>query len=195
MTAAPTQSCFSVAVFCGAQCDPGNGLLGAAKQIGRGIAERRWNLVYGGGHRGLMGALARSAVKHDGHVTAILPHHLVDSEKVEFFPSAEVVRTATMRDRKRLMQERSHAFLALPGGIGTLEELAEAMTLRQLRVHSQPIFVFDPDDFWHPFRLQFEKMIAASLVGREVFDLVEFHSGVDSVMAALACEAQRLGYS
>lgn len=116
------------------------------------IADKGVRLVYGGGTKGIMGAVAQSVHENEGQVTGIIPRFLLNSEAAhepEKYCS-EVVVTDTMHERKHEMFERSDAFIALPGGIGTLEELVEIMTWAQLGRHTKPIAVLNTDDFWRP---------------------------------------------
>lgn len=139
----------TVCVFCGSSPGARPEYLAAAEAFGRALAEAGVGLVYGGGNIGLMGAVARSCLAAGGHVTGIIPQFLVDRE-VMLADVQELLVTADMHERKRLMFERSDAFVALPGGIGTLEELVEQMTWAQLGRHDKPILILDQDGFWSP---------------------------------------------
>ncbi len=139
----------SVCVYCGSA--PGRNPLYAtvADELGRTLAEAGVRLVYGGGSVGLMGRIARSVLAHGGAVTGIIPQFLRDRE-VMLSDADDLVVTADMHERKRLMFERSDAFVAMPGGIGTLEEVVEMMTWAQLGQHDKPIALLDVDGFWRP---------------------------------------------
>ena len=139
----------SVCVYCGSA--PGRNPLYAtvADELGRTLAEAGVRLVYGGGSVGLMGRIARSVLAHGGAVTGIIPQFLADRE-VMLSDADDLVVTADMHERKRLMFERSDAFVAMPGGIGTLEEVVEMMTWAQLGQHDKPIALLDVDGFWRP---------------------------------------------
>src|SRR5580698_9070582 len=130
---------------------PGNNprFVEAATAFGKILAENKINLVYGGGSYGLMGALANSVLDHGGTVTGIIPEALVARERA-LKRVQEMVVTRDMHERKRLMFERSDAFVALPGGIGTLEELVEQLTWAQLAHHKKPIVLCSIDSFWNP---------------------------------------------
>lgn len=140
----------NVCVYCGS----GRGLnplySQAAVTLGRTLAERGIGLVYGGGGLGLMGDVARSTLDHGGRVTGIIPEFLLSKEKA-LETANELIVTQDMHERKRLMFERSDAFIALPGGIGTLEELVEQLTWSQLGRHTKPIVVANINGFWTPF--------------------------------------------
>ena len=121
----------AVTVFCGSSDAVAAKYFRAAEELGEKMARRDWRLVYGGGRVGLMGVLSRSVLEHGGHVTGVIPRALLDLGVGETKVS-ELVVTDGLRDRKAIMDERGDAFVALPGGIGTLEEVLEALTLKQL---------------------------------------------------------------
>lgn len=121
----------------------------AAKEFGRILASANVGLVYGGGQMGLMGAVARSVIDHGGHVTGIIPEFLHSRER-KFEDASELVIVPDMHTRKRIMFERADAFVALPGGIGTLEELVEQLTWVQLDRHDKPVVLADIGGFWRP---------------------------------------------
>ena len=122
----------------------------AARTLGAALAHNDIGLVYGGGSLGLMGEVARSTLDHGGRVTGIIPGFLVEKEAM-MRDVDEVIVTEDMHERKRLMFERSDAFVALPGGVGTLEELVEQLTWVQLGRHTKPVVVANIDGFWTPF--------------------------------------------
>lgn len=146
----PTSRLRSICVYCGS--GPGKDPLygAAADRLGRDMAERRISLVYGGGSLGLMGRVAKSVLDHGGAVTGIIPQFLSDKEKM-LRDVQELIVVDDMHQRKRLMFERSDAFVALPGGIGTLEELVEQLTWAQLGQHKKPIILANIGGFWKPF--------------------------------------------
>ena len=139
----------SICVYCAS--GPGNNpaFMDAARSFGRVLAENGIRLVYGGGSVGLMGALADSALDHGGAVTGVIPDFLVDREHMLVRVQERIV-TRDMHERKRLMFERADAFVALPGGVGTLEELVEQMTWAQLGRHKKPILILNVERFWDP---------------------------------------------
>jgi uncharacterized protein (TIGR00730 family) len=139
----------TVCVYCGS--GPGTNPLftEAAKALGKTFAENGIRLVYGGGSVGMMGAVAGSALNHGGTVTGIIPDFLTARENV-LRHVQELIVTPDMHERKRLMFEHSDAFVALPGGIGTLEELVEQLTWQQLGRHSKPVLLANIDGFWEP---------------------------------------------
>jgi uncharacterized protein (TIGR00730 family) len=138
----------TVCVYCGSGPGTNPRFMEAATSLGKAFAESGIRLVYGGGSVGMMGAVARAVMDHGGQVTGIIPEFLVRKEVM--MPLQDLVVTPDMHERKRLMFERSDAFVALPGGIGTLEELVEQLTWQQLGRHSKPVLLANIDDFWEP---------------------------------------------
>jgi uncharacterized protein (TIGR00730 family) len=140
----------TVCVYCGSGPGTNPHFMESAKALGKIFAENGIRLVYGGGSLGLMGAIATSVLDHGGMVTGIIPDFLTARENA-LSRVQEMVVTPDMHERKRLMFERSDAFVALPGGIGTLEELVEQLTWQQLGRHSKPVLLANIDGFWEPF--------------------------------------------
>jgi uncharacterized protein (TIGR00730 family) len=147
----------SICVYCGSGPGTNPAFMQAARRFGRILAENRIQLVYGGGSAGLMGALAEAVLDHGGHVTGIIPEFLTDREHM-LLRAQERIITRDLHERKRLMFERADAFVALPGGVGTLEELVEQLTWAQLGRHRKPILIADIDHFWDPLRALLDHM-------------------------------------
>ena len=139
----------SVCVYCGSGPGTNPAFMEAARRFGRVLAENGIRLVYGGGSGGLMGACAEAVLDHGGFVTGIIPEFLTDREHM-LMRAQERIITRDLHERKQLMFERADAFVALPGGVGTLEELVEQLTWAQLGRHRKPILVADIDHFWDP---------------------------------------------
>jgi uncharacterized protein (TIGR00730 family) len=139
----------SICVYCAA--GPGNNpaFVEGARSLGRTLAENGIRLVYGGGSVGLMGALAEAVLDHGGAVTGVIPDFLVNREHMLLRVQERII-TRDMHERKRVMFERADAFVALPGGIGTLEELVEQLTWAQLGRHKKPILIVNIQRFWDP---------------------------------------------
>lgn len=140
----------NVCVYCGSNPGTDPAYAEAARTLGRALADAGVGLVYGGGSLGLMGEVARSVLTHGGRVTGIIPAFLSEKERM-LRDAQEMIVVEDMHQRKKLMFDRSDAFVALPGGIGTLEELVEQLTWAQLGRHTKPIVVVDVDGFWAPF--------------------------------------------
>jgi len=147
----------SICVYCAS--GPGNNpaFVQAASRFGRILAENGIRLVYGGGAVGLMGALAESVLDHGGRVTGVIPDFLVNREHMLARVQERIV-TPDMHERKRVMFERADAFVALPGGVGTLEELVEQMTWAQLGRHKKPILILNVDRVWDPLCVLLDQM-------------------------------------
>jgi uncharacterized protein (TIGR00730 family) len=139
----------TICVYCGSGPGTNPHFIEAAVAFGKILAENAIRLVYGGGSIGLMGAVATSTLDHGGTVTGIIPDFLTARENV-LTRVQELIVTPDMHERKRLMFERSDAFVALPGGIGTLEELVEQLTWQQLGRHAKPVLLANIDSFWEP---------------------------------------------
>ncbi len=140
----------SVCVYCGSGKGNNPAYATAAIALGQALANTGIGLVYGGGGLGLMGEVATATLRAGGHVTGIIPKFLSEREHM-LREVDELIITEDMHARKRMMFERSDAFVALPGGIGTLEELVEQLTWSQLGRHAKPIVVANIDSFWSPF--------------------------------------------
>src|SRR6478735_6951941 len=139
----------SICVYCASGPGKNPAYMQAATRFGRILAENGIRLVYGGGAVGLMGALAESVLDHGGLVTGVIPDFLVNREHMLARVQERIV-TPDMHERKRVMFEHADAFVALPGGVGTLEELVEQMTWAQLGRHKKPIQILNVDGFWEP---------------------------------------------
>jgi uncharacterized protein (TIGR00730 family) len=139
----------TVCVYCGSGPGTNPQFVDAAKAFGKALAENGIRLVYGGGSLGLMGAVATSVLDHGGTVTGIIPDFLTLRENA-LTRVQEMIVTPDMHERKRLMFEHSDAFVALPGGVGTLEELVEQLTWKQLGRHEKPVLLANVDNFWEP---------------------------------------------
>lgn len=130
----------------------------AAGRVGHGIAAAGWGLVYGGGNAGLMGSVARAVKAGGGRVVGVIPDFMMERE-LAWREADELVVVTTMRERKHIMAGRAAAFLALPGGIGTLEELAEVLTERYLNLSQKPVVLFNQDGFYDDLLRFFERMV------------------------------------
>lgn len=145
----PSGTLRRVCVYCGSGLGSDPAFALAAEALGRDMAGRGIGLVYGGGNVGLMGTVARAVLDAGGHVTGIIPDFLKRRENM-ILDAQETIVVPDMHTRKRLMFDKADAFVALPGGIGTLEELIEQMTWSQLGQHTKPILLLDSAGFWRP---------------------------------------------
>ena len=174
----------SVCVFCGSSFGRDPAWREAAARTGRVLAEHGLEVVYGGGRVGLMGIVADAALAAGGRVTGIIPRHLARAE-VEHGGLTELIETDTMSQRKIAMIERSDAFVVLPGGIGTLDELLEVVTLRQLGQHDKPTVMVDLDGYWSPFRAMLDHIVAEEYARAGILDFMIWIATPEEIPAAL----------
>ena len=168
-------------VYCGSSSGRNPAFAEAATQLGTLLARESVGLVYGGGAIGLMGELAKAALNAGGHVTGIIPEFLVKKERM-LDGLNELIVTRSMHERKTLMFERSTGFVALPGGIGTLEELAEITTWAQLNQHAKPIIITDVEGYWSHLLKLLEHMRAESFIRAETEVFLDVAKTVDDVI-------------
>ena len=180
---------FSVCLFCGSRLgrDPAFG--DAADSLGRALAAGGHRLVYGAGDSGLMGRAARAAQAAGGQITGVIPQHLVDAE-VAKTDLDEYVVTENMHQRKMLMFESSEAIVALPGGPGTLDELIEVLTWRQLGLHAKPVVVLNVAGYWDPLLTLLEHVIDNGFADRSFLDFFDVEETAEAAVARIAA---RLG--
>jgi uncharacterized protein (TIGR00730 family) len=153
----------TICVYCGSGPGKNPAFATAARKFGKILAENGIELIYGGGSIGLMGELAKSVLKHGGKVTGVIPEFLIARERM-LEQAQDVVVTKDMHERKRIMFERSDAFVALPGGVGTLEELVEQITWSQLGRHKKPILAANINHFWDPLCALLDHMEALEFI-------------------------------
>ncbi len=152
----------------------------AAAELGREMVVRGWGLVYGGGKTGMMGAIARAVKQSGGRVVGVIPEFMKVRE-LAYDEADELVTVITMRERKLLMETRADAFVALPGGWGTLEEILEILTLRQLDVVKKPCVLLNQDGFYDPLLQLFERMLAEKFFKPSNMDLFRVAAGVPEI--------------
>jgi cytokinin riboside 5'-monophosphate phosphoribohydrolase len=138
----------------------------AASALGALMAEQQLTLVYGGGKAGLMGAVARAVHANGGKVVGVIPHYLRKRE-VAYEDADELIVTKCLRERKAIMEERADAFVALPGGFGTLEEILEILTLKQLEAHGKPVVFLNTNGFFEPLLAMFERLYHEQFTKRD----------------------------
>jgi len=153
----------NICVYCGSGSGRKPAFAKAARDFGRILAENRIGLVYGGGSLGLMGEIAHATLRHGGHVTGIIPGFLSEREHM-LIEAQELIVVDDMHQRKHLMFVKSDAFVALPGGIGTLEEFVEQLTWSQLGRHAKPIVLLNVEGFWDPLLVLFDRMGAQGFI-------------------------------
>lgn len=172
-------------MFCGSSTPPDERYVQAARRLGHRLAERGLHLVYGGGRVGLMGAVADACLERGGRVTGVIPVGLF-SREVGHTGVTELIEVGSMHERKQRMYDLADGFVALPGGLGTLEELAEAATWSQLGLHRKPVVLLDVGSFWTPLLSLLDTMVDAGLLKPANRRLVQWAGDPDSALAALA---------
>ena len=178
------ESDWAVCVYCSA--GPRHpALLDLAHRVGAAIAQRGWTLVSGGGNVSAMGAVAAGARAEGGRTVGVIPKALVHRELADI-GADELVVTDTMRQRKQVMEDRSDAFLTLPGGIGTCEELFETWTAGYLGMHDKPVVLLDPDGHYDGLRAWLAGLVETGYVTRDALDRLVVVGDVESALALCA---------
>lgn len=180
----------NVCVYCGSGPGTNPKFVESAVAFGKALAENNIGLVYGGGSVGLMGAVAKSAIDHGGKVIGIIPEFLTKRENA-LKDAQELIVTHDMHERKRLMFERSDAFVALPGGIGTLEELVEQLTWAQLGRHTKPILLANIDGFWDPLMVLLDHMRTTAFIRQDLSVDILKADRVEDILPKLRMAADR----
>jgi uncharacterized protein (TIGR00730 family) len=175
---------FSLCVYCGSRTGATPSFSDAAAQVGRWIGQHRGQLVYGGGNNGLMGVMADAAIAAGARVVGVIPHALVDKEFAKL-DCTELHVVDNMHDRKRMMAERSDAFVALPGGIGTFEELFEVWTWRQLGFHDKPVGLLNQDGYYDALLAFLQSSVRHAFMSDWQMDLLRVGSDIDALLPEL----------
>lgn len=183
MSAVPSPA-LSVCVYCGSSNTTNPAYIASANAFGRILAEAGVRMVYGGGGVGLMGATARGAHDAGGKVLGIMPTFLRSKEIL--YDDVETIVVTTMHERKMIMFEESDAFVVLPGGIGTLEEIVELLSWKRLRLHDKPIVFYSPGGFWTPFFDLIEHTIAEHLTPFGFADSWRSVERIEDILPAIA---------
>jgi len=171
-------------VYCSSSDDLDAKYYREAERFGGQLVARGWGLVYGGGNRGVMGVLGRAVQAAGGHVVGIIPGFMKERE-LALEAASELITVATMRERKQQMEDRAEGFVTLPGGIGTLEEFAEMLSLRYLNRMQKPILLVNQDGFYDDLLRFFERMTAEHFKPAGLHDLFTAVGSVDEVWAHL----------
>ena len=174
----------SLCVFCGSK--NGNNLIykKAAKELGTYLAKNKIRLVYGGGSLGLMGELASSVNRNKGDILGVIPKHLLQIEGINK-NHGEIIITDDMHTRKKTMYNNSDAFLCLPGGIGTLEEVSETITWFQLNISRKPIFFLNINGYWDEFRVLVEDIVSAEFASKDLLNYFTFFESLEALVPSL----------
>jgi uncharacterized protein (TIGR00730 family) len=178
----------AICVYCSSSLTIDPSYVDLAAQVGTHIARGGHSLVSGGGRVSMMGAVAAAARAGGAHTLGVIPAHLVGYEVADT-DADELVVVDTMRERKRIMDERSDAFIALPGGIGTLEELFEVWTAGSLDMHGKPVVVLDPVGFYDPLWAYLESLVDAGFVRQAALDGLHRVTSVEAAFDIIAARA------
>jgi uncharacterized protein (TIGR00730 family) len=173
----------SVCVFCGSNAGADPAYVESAQTVGSGLARRGIRVVYGGGRVGMMGAVADAARAEGGEVIGVLPRQLFERE-IGHMGIDDLRVVGSMHERKALMVELSDAFIALPGGIGTLEEFFEVYTWAQLGIHAKPLGLLDVAGYYQPLATMLDHAVAQRFVREETRAMLAIASDLDSLLAA-----------
>ena len=187
----PMSTIRSICVYCGSGPGKDPEFVAAAHTFGKIMAREGVGLVYGGGSKGLMGAVATAVLDNGGHVTGIIPEFLQNREQT-LRRAQEVIITPDMHVRKQTMFERADAFVALPGGIGTLEELVEQLTWAQLGRHKKPILILNIKGFWDPLCALLDHMRGLDFIRLKLGVTLLVAQGPDDVLPMLRAAAAQV---
>ncbi|OHC73241.1 MAG: Rossman fold protein, TIGR00730 family [Rhodospirillales bacterium RIFCSPLOWO2_12_FULL_58_28] len=175
----------SICLFCGSKTGNDPAYRKAAERLGGAVAERGMRLVYGGGGIGLMGVAVEAALTAGGEVIGVIPEFLMRYE-VGKPGISELIVVNSMHERKRVMFEKSDAFVILPGGLGTLDEAIEVITWKQLQLHAKPVVLIDAGGYWKPLKDLVAHVVLAGFAHPAVAELFTIVNSVDEVFDAIA---------
>lgn len=181
----------SICVYCGSGHGTDPEFREAAEQLGREMAREGVTLVYGGGNVGLMGVVARAVLDHGGHVVGVIPEFL-KAREIMIPDAQELIVVPDMHTRKRIMFDRADAFVALPGGVGTLEELVEQLTWAQLGQHRKPILMANVRNFWKPLLVLLAHMRETGFIRQGAEVHYQVAEGVSDVIPMLRAASRRV---
>lgn len=173
-----------ICVYCGSRDGRSPEFAEAAEAVGAGIAARGCGLIYGGGKVGLMGRVASAALAGGAPVTGVIPHHL-RSREVDRDDLTELIFTETMHERKMIMYQRADAFIALPGGPGTLDELIEIITWRQLGLHEKPALLLNINGCWDKLIALLQDTVANGFAGENMLSFLTICHSAEELFDAL----------
>jgi len=175
---------YSVCVFCGSRMGNDPAYEAAATALGRALAEANMRLVYGAGDVGLMGAVANGAQAAGGQTFGVIPVHLLEREAGKRDLTRFVI-TENMHERKKVMFMNADAIVTLPGGAGSLDELFEVLTWRQLGLHNKPVYLLDINGYWQPLLALIKHMVTSGFAGESFLETLILVESVDALMVEL----------
>lgn len=174
----------SICVFCGSKTGNSTIYKDATLELGEQLAKNEIKLVYGGGSLGLMGELSKSVHRNKGEVLGVIPKNLLKIEGINK-NHGEIIITNDMHKRKKTMYENADAFLCLPGGIGTLEEVSETITWFQLKISRKPIFFLNINGYWNNFRVLLEQFVSLEFSDQDLLNYLNFFESVETLIPSL----------
>ena len=174
----------SICVFCGSKYGNSAIYKDATLELGEQLAKNEIKLIYGGGSLGLMGELSKSVHRNKGEVLGVIPKNLLKIEGINK-NHGEIIITDDMHKRKKTMYENADAFLCLPGGIGTLEEVSETITWFQLNINRKPIFFLNINGYWNNFRVLLEQFVSLEFSDQDLLNYFMFFDSVETLMPSL----------
>lgn len=180
----------SVCVYCGSRFGNNPAYATDAETLGTGLARKNWRLVYGAGDVGLMGTVARAAQKAGGETLGVIPKHLVEWE-VGKTDLTQYVVTETMHERKKVMFMNCDAVVVLPGGAGSLDELFEVLTWRQLGLHEKPVFLVNTEGYWAPLIQLLNHVVSEGFADASLLDFFRTTASAQDTLGVLAKELDR----
>ncbi|MDN4495427.1 TIGR00730 family Rossman fold protein [Ureibacillus aquaedulcis] len=181
----------NVAIYCGSQAGKKDIYIEKAKELGETLAKAQIGIVYGGSNVGLMGAVADASLAHSGRVIGIMPEHLQKRE-IAHLHLTEIHFVESMHIRKKQMVDLSDAYIALPGGCGTLDEYFEVFTWAQIGLHQNPVILYNIDGFYDALILHFEKMIEEGFIREEQRDILRVATTADEILHILGSHQEVL---
>ena len=186
----PASRAFSVCIYCGSHHGDDPEFAAAAAAVGAGLANAGYRLVYGAGDVGLMGEVARAAMAAGGAAIGVIPRHIL-TEEIGKRDLTEIILTDTMHERKKIMFANADAVVALPGGPGTLDELFEVLTWRQLGLHDKPVILLNLNDYWSPLIALLNHVVARGFANPSFLDYLTVCATADDALAALSDSLSR----
>ena len=181
MKTSPTHT---IAVYCSARDGLAQPFIDAAHKLGRSLAEQKTAIVYGGGGKGLMGEIARAALAAEGHVIGVIPRSMIEREAAHNGVTEQII-IDTMHQRKQIMADRCDAYIAMPGGVGTLDEIFEAITWHQLELHAKPMIFLDIEGYYAPLKQFLEHSAELGFIPESTMAAIRFETTIEGVLDAL----------
>ncbi len=174
----------NICIFSGSRLPHDKSYIECTSKLAEALANAKKHIIYGGGKIGLMGVIAKASLAQNGQVTGIIPEFL-NTEKIRFDEISEVIVTKTMAERIKIMTQKADAFIALPGGIGTLEEIMQILTLTQLQQQNKPIILLNQKNFWKPLITLLDHFETEGFLYPHTKKLIQITENVEETLALL----------